>query len=73
VNKKKNLNVFEITPEDFYCGIGACPSIFKTNRNTYLIVGSILDEKLRSEISHKIGEGEDAIEIPIELINDLKK
>ena len=55
----------EITPAEARCGIGPCPSVFKTDRGTFVVIGSIpaLNELPRN-IQKKLGKGEVAIEVP---------
>ena len=55
----------EITPAEARCGVSPCPSIFKTDRGTFLVVGSIpaaIDLPLN--VRKKLGKGEVAIEVP---------
>lgn len=71
---EKKMTATEITPERFRCGIGACPSVFKTDRGTYVIIGKISEDVLSNEsIKMKIGKDEFAVELPIEIINNLFK
>ena len=55
----------DITPKLNKCvGIG-CSSIFKTDRGTFLIVGSIpAANELPRNVRKKLGKGEVAVEIP---------
>ncbi|MBN1252834.1 MAG: hypothetical protein JXA16_11910 [Bacteroidales bacterium] len=74
MNRKINtkLTVIEITPLTFQCGVGVCPSIFKTNRETFILVGKKLNSKdITQEIKNKIGPDEDAVEIPKKLLTEL--
>lgn len=72
---QKNLNgltVMEITPANFFCTACACPSVFETDRGTFVLVGEKVNFKEASEkIKNKIGAGETAIEIPKRLITEL--
>lgn len=61
------MRVTEITPKQFSCQAGGCPAIFKTDRGTYLIIGTKLDSAA-SQLSHRIGPNEVVIEVPIELM-----
>ena len=64
--------VLEKTPPEFYCVVGTCPSLFETDRGTYIIVGKELNLKeITQEVKNKIGEGEIGIEVPKELITEL--
>lgn len=65
-------NIIEITPKGLRCIAAACPSIFKTDKGTYIVVGKKLTkEELTEEIQGKVGEGEIAIEVPQELFSEL--
>ena len=59
----------EITPKEGRCvGIG-CPSVFKTDRKTLIIVGSIpANGDLPRNVRKKMGKGEVAVEIPAQTL-----
>ena len=64
----------EKTPAELFCLVGACPSLFETDRGTYIIVGKELNLKeITQEIKKKIGAGEIGIEVPKALIIDIIK
>ena len=65
------MKMFDITPKQFHCGIGACPAVFETDRGTYVLIGSNLPSASINELSERIGVGETAIEIPKELLASL--
>lgn len=70
--RKNKLTVVEKTPVEYRCLAYACPSVFETNRGTYIIVGKELNLKeITQEIKNKIGVGEIGIEVPKELITEL--
>ena len=70
--RKNKLTTTEKTPAQFYCVTCACPSVFETNRGTYIIVGKELNLKeIAQEIKNKSGEGEIGIEVPKGLITEL--
>lgn len=55
----------EITPVAARCGVGPCPSIFQTDRGTFIVVGSIpAANELPRKVRKKLGKGEVAIEVP---------
>ena len=59
------MKVIEITPRKLLCGVGPCPAVFKTDRETVIIIGSIpANNDLPQSIRRKMGRGEVAIEIP---------
>ena len=70
-NSKKELKVNDITPTSLFCIVGSCPAIFKTNNDTFIIIGKQLNKTESKPIQHKIGQNETAIEIPKELITKL--
>lgn len=70
--KKQKIKLAEITPDSMHCGIGACPAIYKTSHETYILIGVKLKAQHAKELLQgKIGVGEAAIEIPKRLIDDL--
>ena len=55
----------EVTPVVARCGVGPCPSIFKTDRGTFLVVGSIpAANDVPRNVRKKLGKGEFAVEVP---------
>lgn len=69
---KTKFTVVEITPANFCCFAAACPSVFETDRGTFVLVGKKVDAGDITEIiKNKIGAGETAIEIPKGLITEL--
>ena len=65
--------IVEKTPANLFCWVAACPSLFETDRGTYIIVGKeLMPEEITQKIKDKIGEGEICIEVPKELITKLK-
>lgn len=74
MNKRRTskLIVKEKTPSAFYCTLVACPSVFETNRKTFIIVGKKINmQDITEEIKNKIGKDETCIEVPKELITKL--
>ena len=70
--RKNKLTIVEKTPAEFHCVIGTCPSVFETDRGTYIIVGKKLNLKeVTQEVKNKIGDGEIAVEIPKGLLDEL--
>ncbi len=70
--RKKKMTTVEITPAAFSCVWTACPSIFETDKGTYIIVGKKLNLKEASqEVKNKIGDGELAVEVPKGLLDEL--
>ena len=66
--KKKKLT--DITPAKFQCG-GAtpvCPAVFKSNQNTYIIIGRAVSLTEHPGLSRRVGDDETLIEISAELV-----
>ncbi len=69
--KTIKYKVKEISPDN-YCVLGSCPSVFETDKGTFLIIGKKLDnEKIPDEVKKKIGSNEMVIEVPKNLITEL--
>ena len=62
----------DMTPTSFQCVVGACPSFFETDKNTYILVGvQIHKSEIKNlGIESRVGGNEVAIEIPKELIDN---
>lgn len=67
----KTKKLKELTPKGFKCGIGPCPAIFKAD-NKFVIVGKVIDDETRQELKGRIGKDETAIEVPKNLLLNLK-
>jgi hypothetical protein len=63
--------IYELTPKQMKCGIGACPSIYSTRESSYLIIGRQLtaEEIKEKGLEKKVGVGEALIEVPKKLID----
>lgn len=71
-NTKNIFGATEITPKKYNCIAVSCPSVFETDRGTFVLVGrkvNLMDAP--EKIKNKIGAGETAIEIPKGLITKL--
>ena len=72
MSKIKRMKIKEITPSSLFCGVGACTSVFETEKETFLIIGKKLDSgDIPNEVRKKIGNDEMIIEVPKELITEL--
>lgn len=62
----------DVTPAKYRCGgaVPACPAFFLTDRGTYIIIGKKVNY---SEVRERIGENEDAVEVPAGLLEELAK
>ena len=64
------MKMKDVTPTSYFCPGGACPAVYKTDRGTYLIVGS----RVRPEghmLSDRIAPHETMIEVPAGLIREI--
>lgn len=72
--KKNELKIINITPQSLHCIAAACPTIFKTNKETYIIIGKKLSEdELSQDVKNKVSFDEIAVEIPQSLLAELNK
>lgn len=63
----------ELTPEMLRCAVGPCPSVFETDRGTFIVIGKVVqDEEALRLLRGKIGEGESAVELPRAFFNGVK-
>jgi hypothetical protein len=68
------MKLQNITLKSFSCGIAACPAIYKTENDSFVIIGKNLSKKVSdAQLKGKIGVDEIAIEIPAGLLSDLNK
>jgi hypothetical protein len=56
---------------EFECGGSACPRIYQTERDTYVICGLPVSDDIKAQIS--LNASEDAVEIAGSLIENLLK
>jgi len=64
------MKLIDLTPRSIRCGVGPCPAIYKTERNTFVVIGTILgDREAKKSLQGKIGEGEAAVEVPEKLLH----
>lgn len=48
-----------------YCGNGSCPTVYRTDRGTYVVQGTPVDP---AEVGIDLPEGESLVEVPAELL-----
>lgn len=67
---KKTLT--DVTPSKHKCGDvdALCPAVYKSNMQTYVIIGKAVDLNKHSELRSRIGADETAIEISLDLLED---
>lgn len=60
------MKLKDITPPEFLCSLSmACPTIFKTDRDTYIIIGKVVSHP---DLDGRVGAGETTVEIPCDLV-----
>lgn len=52
------------------CALGECPTIIKTDNDTYIIIGAIVKQADYEELKDRIGSDETAIEIDAEFLEN---
>jgi len=70
--KKLKYKLKNLTPKDMQCAIGACYSIYETNQNSYLIIGTSMSPQ-DFGLEKKVAEHETLIEVPKKLIDEMGK
>ena len=53
------------------CSASACPSVYATDRGTYIVQGNVVGERARQELT--LPAGETAVEIPQEMLLKLAR
>lgn len=64
------MKIKEITSSITRCELGACPGIFETNSDTFIIIGKKVDPSA-TIAPERIGPDESMIEVPAELIKGM--
>lgn len=74
-NPKARLKVQDVTPVEADCApLPICPGIFKSNRDTYLIVGKVLSTEDSTALPEgRVAADEYVVEVPAGMIDLLKK
>ena len=68
------MKLINKTPKSLSCIVGACPAIFETDKESYVIIGKIVNDKVSTTaLKLRIGHNEIAIEVPKKLISQLGK
>jgi hypothetical protein len=69
---QKPMKYKDITPKSLACMEIGCPAIFETNAGTFVLIGRKLRKSsVPGKLSQRIGAGEQAIEVPRELLQQL--
>lgn len=67
------MKLLDITPLEFICqSCSACPAVFETDNDSYVIIGKKLPPNLQSQLKNRVGEDEFVIEVPKGMIDKLK-
>lgn len=63
----------EVTPEGYVCNsCAACPAVFETENNSYVIIGKKLSTAAESAVVGRVGANEFVVEVPKGMIDGLK-
>ena len=67
------MQLKEITPPEFICSTcAACPAVFETENNSYVIIGKKLSVEAQAQLKTRIADDEFVIEVPRGMIDGLK-
>jgi len=64
------MKLKDVTPPAFSCVDGHCPSIYETDKGTYLIIGTGLDP-VENMLGDKVAPHEAVVEIPMGLVHGI--
>ena len=66
----EDYQIRDLTPREFDCGTGPCPAVYETNKDSYLIIGKLVNPA-DAGLEKKVGEDEQLIEIPRGLLGGI--
>lgn len=67
------MELKNITPPEFICqSCSACPAVFETENDSYIIIGKNLPAESQRQLKSHIGADEFVIEVPKGMIRKLK-
>jgi hypothetical protein len=67
------MELKEITPPDYICAnCSACPAVFETANDSYVIIGKKLSAAAQAQLKNRIADDEFVIEVPKGMIDGLK-
>ncbi|MEZ0223677.1 MAG: hypothetical protein ACAH83_03925 [Alphaproteobacteria bacterium] len=67
------MKLLDITPPEFVCqNCSACPAVFETDNDSYVIIGKKLPANLQSQLKNRVADDEFVIEVPKGMIDKLK-
>ena len=72
---KREMKIKEVTPRAYQCiGVMACPSVFSTNEETFIIIGKTLSKiQAKKLLGNRVGKDETVIVVPKGLITEITK
>ena len=71
--KPHQIGLTEVTPSRMRCLAGACPALFKTTRDTYVVVGRrVTDPTLIRVLESRVAAEEELFEVPAALLDGEK-
>ena len=66
------MKLLDITPPEFVCqNCSACPAVFETDNDSYVIIGKKLPANLQSQLKNRVADDEFVIEVPKGMIDKL--
>ena len=66
------MELKEITPTEFICqNCSACPAVFETENDSYIIIGKKLSASVQAQLKNRIADDEFVIEVPKGMIDKL--
>ena len=69
--KRIKLQLKQVSATACFGGLG-CPALFKSNRKTYVVVGSRLSVKeARAVLAGKVAKHETVVEIPLDILKKI--
>ena len=67
------MELKEITPPEYICqSCSACPAVFETANDSYIIIGKKLSPSAQAQLKNRIADDEFVIEVPRGMIDKLK-
>ena len=67
------MELKEVTPPEYICqSCSACPAVFETANDSYIIIGKKLSASAEAQLKNRIGDDEFVIEVPRGMIDKLK-
>ncbi len=68
------MKIQDITPAELQCAIGGCPAVFRTERNTLLVIGqTVSSDEAQHLAPGRVGTKECMVEVPLQLLRDLAR